>query len=136
MKFEEELKKINIKIEELIAFSEEKEIDLTGEINKLEKKREILLKETYTNLTSWQKVSVARHPKRPYTLNYIENIVEDFVELHGDRLFKDDPAIVGGIGKIDGNRFVIIGHQKGRDMDSNIYRNFGMANPEGYRKAL
>jgi len=136
MKFEEELKKINVRIEELKVFSEEKEIDLISEINKLEMKRDQLLKDTYANLSSWEKVSIARHPKRPYTLDYIEHIVENFEELHGDRLFGDDPAIVGGIGKIDGNRFVIIGHQKGRDMDSNIYRNFGMANPEGYRKAL
>ncbi len=136
MKFEKELKKIEIKIGELEDFSKEKDIDLSGEITRLKVEKEKLLEETYKNLSSWEKVSVARHPKRPYTLDYIEHIVEDFEELHGDRLFKDDPAIVGGIGKIDGKRFVIIGHQKGREMESNIYRNFGMANPEGYRKAL
>lgn len=136
MEFEKKLKDIEIKIDELKEFSKEKEIDLSAEIEKLEAEKEMVLAETYKNLSSWERVSVARHPKRPYTLDYIEHIVEDFEELHGDRLFKDDPAIVGGIGKIDGNRFVIIGHQKGRDMESNIYRNFGMANPEGYRKAL
>jgi len=136
MEFEKKLKDIETKIDELKEFSKEKEIDLSAEIEKLEAEKEIVLKETYKNLSSWERVSVARHPKRPYTLDYIEHIVEDFEELHGDRLFKDDPAIVGGIGKIDGKRFVIIGHQKGRDMESNIYRNFGMANPEGYRKAL
>jgi acetyl-CoA carboxylase carboxyl transferase subunit alpha len=136
MEFEKKLKDIEIKIGELEEFSKEKEIDLSAEIEKLKAEKEKMLVETYKNLSSWERVSVARHPKRPYTLDYIEHIVEDFEELHGDRLFKDDPAIVGGIGKIDGNRFVIIGHQKGRDMESNIYRNFGMANPEGYRKAL
>ena len=136
MEFEKKLKDIEIKIDELKEFSKEKEIDLSAEIEKLEAEKELILSETYKNLSSWEKVSVARHPKRPYTLDYIGHIVEDFEELHGDRLFKDDPAIVGGIGKIDGKRFVIIGHQKGRDMESNIYRNFGMANPEGYRKAL
>lgn len=136
MEFEKKLKDIEIKIDELKEFSKEKGIDLSAEIEKLEAEKELVLSETYKNLSSWEKVSVARHPKRPYTLDYIEQIVEDFEELHGDRLFKDDPAIVGGIGKIDGKRFVIIGHQKGRDMESNIYRNFGMANPEGYRKAL
>ncbi len=136
MEFEKKLKDIELKISELKEFSKEKEIDLSIEIEKLEAEKELVLVETYKNLSSWERVSVARHPKRPYTLDYIEHIVEDFEELHGDRLFKDDPAIVGGIGKIDGKRFVIIGHQKGRDMESNIYRNFGMANPEGYRKAL
>jgi len=136
MEFEKKLKDIEKKISELKEFSKEKEIDLSIEIEKLEVEKKMMLVETYKNLSSWERVSVARHPKRPYTLDYIEHIVEDFEELHGDRLFKEDPAIVGGIGKIDGKRFVIIGHQKGRDMESNIYRNFGMANPEGYRKAL
>jgi acetyl-CoA carboxylase carboxyl transferase subunit alpha len=136
MKFEKKLKDIRAKIEELELFSKDKGIDLSHEVTKLKKEEKELFEETYKNLSSWEKVSVARHPKRPYTLDYIEYIVEDFEELHGDRLFKDDPAIVGGIGKINGNRFVIIGHQKGRDMESNIYRNFGMANPEGYRKAM
>ncbi|OQY41374.1 MAG: acetyl-CoA carboxylase carboxyl transferase subunit alpha [Fusobacteriia bacterium 4572_74] len=135
-KIEKKLKDIEKKISELKEFSKEKEIDLSIEIEKLEVEKKMMLVETYKNLSSWERVSVARHPKRPYTLDYIEHIVEDFEELHGDRLFKEDPAIVGGIGKIDGKRFVIIGHQKGRDMESNIYRNFGMANPEGYRKAL
>jgi len=136
MEFEKNLKNIKVKIEELKKFSKDKEIDLSLEIKKLEAEKEKMAIEIYKNLSSWERVLVARHPRRPYTLDYIERIVEDFEELHGDRLFKDDPAIIGGIGKIDGKRFVIIGHQKGRDMESNIYRNFGMANPEGYRKAL
>lgn len=93
-------------------------------------------KEIYGNLTAWQKVQVARHPERPYTLNYIENICEEFEELHGDRLFGDDKAIVGGLGKIDGQTVMIIGHQKGANTKARQYRNFGMANPEGYRKAM
>ena len=136
MEFEKNLKNIKVKIEELKKFSKDKEIDLSLEIKKLEAEKEKMAIEIYKNLSSWERVLVARHPRRPYTLDYIERIVEDFEELHGDRLFKDDPAIIGGIGKIDGKRFIIIGHQKGRDMESNIYRNFGMANPEGYRKAL
>lgn len=93
-------------------------------------------KEIYGNLTAWQKVQVARHPERPYTLNYIENICDEFEELHGDRLFGDDKAIVGGLGKIDGQTVMIIGHQKGANTKARQYRNFGMANPEGYRKAM
>lgn len=90
----------------------------------------------YKDLEVWDKIKLARHPKRPYTLDYIEIMVEDFVELHGDRLFGDDNAIVGGLGKIDGQKFVVIGTQKGRDIESNLYRNFGYPKPEGYRKAL
>jgi len=136
MEFEKILGKIEKKIKELKNFSKEKEIDLSNEIEKLEKEKEQKLEELYKELNPWEKVQVARNPKRPYTLDYIERIVTNWVELHGDRLMGDDPAIVGGIGKIDGQKFMVIGHQKGRDMDSNLYRNFGMANPEGYRKAL
>jgi acetyl-CoA carboxylase carboxyl transferase subunit alpha len=117
-------------------FSEEKGIDLSGEISKFVAERDEKLKEIYKNLSSWDKVFVSRHPERPYTLDYIENIATDFIELHGDRLFKDDPAIVGGFCKIDGKKVLIVGHQKGRTTEEKIYRNFGMANPEGYRKAL
>ena len=106
------------------------------EIEKFKKSRNEKLKTIYKNLDSWDKVFVARHPQRPYTLDYIENMTTDFLELHGDRLFKDDPAIVGGFCKIDGKKVLIVGHQKGRTTDEKIYRNFGMANPEGYRKAL
>ena len=134
--FEKEIIEIEKKIEELEKFSEEKGIDLSGEIEKFKKSRNEKLKTIYKNLDSWDKVFVARHPQRPYTLDYIENMTTDFLELHGDRLFKDDPAIVGGFCKIDGKKVLIVGHQKGRTTDEKIYRNFGMANPEGYRKAL
>ncbi|MCI5725629.1 acetyl-CoA carboxylase carboxyltransferase subunit alpha, partial [Fusobacterium sp.] len=136
MQFEFEIEEIQHKIDELTRFSEEKEIDLSDEINKLKDKRDIALKVLYDDLSDWQRVAVSRHPARPYTLDYIEMITEDFVELHGDRLFKDDPAIVGGLCKIDGKKFMVIGHQKGRTMKEKVFRNFGMANPEGYRKAL
>lgn len=136
MQFEYEIEEIQHKIDELIKFSEEKEIDLSEEINKLKDQRDISLKNLYDNLSDWQRVSVSRHPARPYTMDYIELITDDFIELHGDRLFRDDPAIVGGLAKIDGKNFMIIGHQKGRTMQEKVFRNFGMANPEGYRKAL
>lgn len=136
MQFEYEIEEIQHKIDELTKFSEEKGIDLTEEIEKLKDQKNIALKVLYDSLSDWQRVSVSRHPLRPYTLDYIEMITENFVELHGDRLFKDDPAIVGGLCKIEGKKFMIIGHQKGRTMKEKVYRNFGMANPEGYRKAL
>lgn len=134
--FEKEIVELDNKIVEMKKFSEEKGIDLSGEISKFVADRDKKLKEIYKNLSSWDKVFVSRHPERPYTLDYIENIATDFIELHGDRLFKDDPAIVGGFCKIDGKKVLIVGHQKGRTTEEKIYRNFGMANPEGYRKAL
>lgn len=134
--FEKEIVELENKIVEMKKFSEEKGIDLSGEISKFLAERDEKLKEIYKNLSSWDKVFVSRHPERPYTLDYIENIATDFIELHGDRLFKDDPAIVGGFCKIDGKKVLIVGHQKGRTTEEKIYRNFGMANPEGYRKAL
>ncbi len=136
MEFEKELEILSNKLSELKKFSEEKEIDLSNEIDKLEKELNIKIEEVYKNLNPWEKSQVARHPNRPHTLDYVKYIAEDFVELHGDRLFGDDPAIVGGLCKIDGEKFVIIGHQKGNNLEENLYRNFGMANPEGYRKAL
>lgn len=134
--FEKEIVELDNKIAEMKKFSDEKGINLSSEIAKFETERDKKLKEIYQNLTSWDKVFVSRHPERPYTLDYIENIATNFVELHGDRLFKDDPAIVGGFCKIDGKKVLIVGHQKGRTTEEKIYRNFGMANPEGYRKAL
>lgn len=134
--FEKEIVELDNKIAEMKKFSEDKGIDLSGEIAKFETERDEKLKNIYDGLTSWDKVFVSRHPERPYTLDYIENIATDFIELHGDRLFKDDPAIVGGFCKIDGKKVLIVGHQKGRTTEEKIYRNFGMANPEGYRKAL
>ena len=136
MQFEFQIEDIERKIEELKKFAEEKEIDLSDEINKLKDQRDISLKMLYDDLTDYQRVSVSRHQARPYTLDYIKYITTDFVELHGDRLFRDDPAIGGGLCKIDGIKFMIIGHQKGRTVEEKVYRNFGMANPEGYRKAL
>ncbi len=114
----------------------EKKIDLSAEIKKLEDKLEHLKKDTYVNLTAWQKVQLARHPLRPYTLDYISMIMSDFVELHGDRLFSDDKAMICGLAKLDKKKVIVIGHQKGRDTKENLKRNFGCAHPEGYRKAL
>ncbi|ALQ39915.1 acetyl-CoA carboxyl transferase [Fusobacterium hwasookii ChDC F174] len=136
MQFEFQIEELENKIAELEKFAKEKEVDLSDEINKLEDQRKIALKVLYDDLTDYQRVMVSRHPERPYTLDYINYITTDFVELHGDRLFRDDPAIVGGLCKIDGKNFMIIGHQKGRTMQEKVFRNFGMANPEGYRKAL
>lgn len=136
MQFEFQIEELEHKIEELNKFAQEKEIDLSDEINKLKDQRDIALKMLYDDLTDYQRVTVSRHPERPYTLDYINYITEDFIELHGDRLFRDDPAIVGGLCKIDGKKFMVIGHQKGRTMQEKVHRNFGMANPEGYRKAL
>lgn len=128
-------------LEEDLASAREQFEKGNKEVNKetiqdLEEKIRKLKKDLYSNLTGWQKVQISRHPSRPYTLDYINNISEDFVELHGDRLCKDDKAIVGGLGMIDGQSVMFIGHQKGRNTKSRQYRNFGMANPEGYRKAL
>ncbi|MBC2850727.1 acetyl-CoA carboxylase carboxyltransferase subunit alpha [Cetobacterium sp. 8H] len=136
MKFSNEILDLENKISELKNFSKEKKIDLSSEVEKLSRERDELLKISYAEMTDWDRVSIARHPERPYTLDYIENMTEDFVELHGDRLCKDDAAIVGGLCKIDGQKVMIVGHQKGRTIEENIFRNFGMASPEGYRKAL
>ncbi len=134
--FEKPLEELEYKIEELKKLSDGSEIDIASEIRSLEKKAKNLRSEIFSKLSPWHKTLLARHPERPYTLDYINMIVEDFVELHGDRRFADDPAVVGGIGKIDGIAMVIIGHQKGRGTRERIIRNFGQPNPEGYRKAL
>jgi len=110
--------------------------DISKELAQFEEKVTQIKKNIYSNLTRWQKVQLARHPERPYTLDYIYTLTKDFVELHGDRHYRDDKAIIGGFAKIDEYKVMIIGTQKGRDTKSNLYRNFGMANPEGYRKAL
>ena len=136
MKFNSEILDLETKIIELKNFSKEKNIDLSLEIEKLSKQRDEYLKAAYEDLTDWDRVAIARHPERPYTLDYIENMTTDFIELHGDRLCKDDATIVGGLCKIDGKKVMIVGHQKGRTIEENIFRNFGMASPEGYRKAL
>ncbi|MDA3860239.1 MAG: acetyl-CoA carboxylase carboxyltransferase subunit alpha [Melioribacteraceae bacterium] len=134
LEFEKPIIELEKKIQEMKEYEEN--LDIKEEIAKLEEKVVILKKSVFSNLTRWQRVQLARHPERPYTLDYIYLMTDDFVELHGDRLYGDDKAIIGGFAKIDGQKVMIIGHQKGRDTKSNVYRNFGMANPEGYRKAL
>ncbi|MDD5692518.1 MAG: acetyl-CoA carboxylase carboxyltransferase subunit alpha [Candidatus Omnitrophica bacterium] len=134
--FEKPIIELEKKIQELKTFISEKKIDLSSEVKKLEEKLEHLRKDTYTNLTPWQRVQLARHQQRPYTLDYINMIMSDFVELHGDRLFGDDKALVCGLAKIDKKKILVMGHQKGRDTKENLKRNFGCAHPEGYRKAL
>ena len=134
--FEKPLEELETKIEELKKLSDGTEIDIASEIKRLEKKAKEIRSDIFSHLTPWQKNMIARHPERPYTLDYINLIIQDFIELHGDRKFGDDPAIVGGIGKINGNPVVVIGHQKGRGTKERILRNFGQPNPEGYRKAL
>lgn len=134
--FEKPIVELEKKVHDLKSFMSEKKIDLSSEIKKLEEKLEHLKKDTYVNLSAWQKVQLARHPLRPYTLDYISLIMSDFVELHGDRLFGDDKAMICGLAKIDKKKVVVIGHQKGRDTKENLKRNFGCAHPEGYRKAL
>lgn len=134
--FEKPVIELEKKILSLKVSAEHSKIDFSSEIAELEEKKEKLKKEIYGSLTSWQKVMLARHPSRPYTLDYIKIICENFVELHGDRAFGDDPALVCGLATIDNKPVVVIGHQKGRTIQENIDRNFGMAHPEGYRKAL
>lgn len=134
LEFEKPIADLELKIAEMRELS--KTIDLGEQIAELESKVEELRSDIYTNLTRWQRVQVARHPDRPYSLDYFQNTFRDFVEIHGDRAFGDDPAIVAGFATLGKRSVAVIGHQKGRDTKSNIYRNFGMPNPEGYRKAL
>ncbi len=134
--FEKPVQELAAKLYELEGFSKEQDIDVSHEIDRMKEKIKATREQIYSNLTSWQKVQVARHPERPYTLDYIKNMTTDFVEIHGDRIHKDDRAIIGGFAKIDGQKVMIIGSQKGRDTKSNLICNFGCAYPEGYRKAL
>ncbi|NMB26105.1 MAG: acetyl-CoA carboxylase carboxyltransferase subunit alpha [Firmicutes bacterium] len=134
--WEKPLYELELRIEELQKFTAEKDIDLSREIATLEKRAEYLRREIYESLSAWQQVLLARHPKRPTTLDYIELIFDDFYEFHGDRNYRDDPAIVGGLAVFDGLPVTVIGPQKGRDTKENIRRNFGLPHPEGYRKAL
>ncbi|MBY0085531.1 acetyl-CoA carboxylase carboxyl transferase subunit alpha [Brevibacillus sp. M2.1A] len=136
LSFEKPLVELQDKIKELRRFTEEKGIDFSDEVQRLEQKSKELAVQIYGNLTPWQRVQLARHPERPTTLDYIQLLFTDFIEVHGDRLFGDDHSIVGGIAKLDGRPVTVIGHQKGKDTKDNIKRNFGMAHPEGYRKAL
>jgi len=132
--FEKPIFELELKLAEMKKVSDN--LDIACEIKIIEDKVETLKESIYKGLTRWQRVQLARHPERPYTLDYIYMMTQNFIELHGDRTFGDDKAIVGGFAKIDNYKVMIIGHQKGRDTKSNLYRNFGMPNPEGYRKAL
>lgn len=133
LEFEKPIVELESKIEEMKALADT--LDIQPQIDDLEKQIEILRSEIYRDLTRWQRVQIARHPDRPYTLDYITHCFTDFVELHGDRAYRDDPAIVAGLATLNGRHVMVMGHQKGRDTKSNLYRNFGMPNPEGYRKA-
>jgi acetyl-CoA carboxylase carboxyl transferase subunit alpha len=134
--FEKPIADLESKLSDMQQLAIENDVDVTDAVKSLEDKIKTLKKETYQNLTRWQRVQVSRHPDRPYTLDYIEYIADKFIELHGDRAVKDDKAMIGGLAEIDGQSVMIIGHQKGRNTKQRQYRNFGMANPDGYRKAL
>ncbi len=134
--FEQPIAELDAKIEELRYVGDDSEININEEIIRLQKRSDELIESIFSSLSAWQYSQVARHPQRPYTLDYIERIFTDFEELHGERSFADDPAIVCGIARLEGIPVTIIGHQKGRDTNDRIYRNYGMPKPEGYRKAL
>ena len=135
--FELPIKELEEQLEKCVIIGKESEVDVTSTCKEINKKLEQTKKDIYKNLTAWQRVQLSRHPNRPYTLDYIRSICGDtFLELHGDRGFKDDKAMVGGLGKVNGQSFMIVGQQKGYNTKTRQYRNFGMANPEGYRKAL
>ena len=134
--FEQPIADLETKIEELRFVQDDSAVDISEEISRLEVKRQALTKDVYSKLTPWQIAQVARHANRPYTLDYVEHIFTDFTELHGDRAFADDKAIIGGMARFNGRSCMVIGHQKGRDTKEKIVRNFGMPRPEGYRKAL
>jgi len=134
--FEQPIAELEAKIEELRFVQDDSALDISEEIRRLQKKSQTLTKDIYAKLNAWQVSQVARHPQRPYTLDYVQGLFTDFVELHGDRAYADDAAIVGGMARFNGEPVMVIGHQKGRDTKEKIYRNFGMPRPEGYRKAL
>jgi acetyl-CoA carboxylase carboxyl transferase subunit alpha len=136
LEFERDIAEIEARIKSLLDLADRKGIDVSGEIEVLRDKVEQLREETYQSLKPIEQVQVARHPRRPYTLDYVERCFTDWVELHGDRGYRDDEAIVGGWARLNGDTVMVIGHQKGRDMKENLRRNFGMPHPEGYRKAL
>jgi acetyl-CoA carboxylase carboxyl transferase subunit alpha len=133
--FEQPIAELEAKIEELRYLGSDAALNISDEIGRLRKKSEELTRSIFASLTPWQVSQLARHPQRPYTLDYVDRIFTEFQELHGDRAYADDPAIVGGVGRLDGRAVVILGHQKGRDTRDKIHRNFGMPRPEGYRKA-
>lgn len=134
--FEQPIAELEAKIEELRLVGDDNEINIGEEIARLEAKSQSLTRSIFSNLNAWQIAQIARHPQRPYTLDYVDRIFTDFHELHGDRAFADDAAIVGGVARLEGKPVVLIGHQKGRDTNEKVRRNFGMPRPEGYRKAL
>jgi acetyl-CoA carboxylase carboxyl transferase subunit alpha len=134
--FEQSVSELENKIEQLRYVQDDSALDISDEIGRLQKKSQTLTKDIYAKLTPWQISQVSRHPQRPYTLDYIQHLFTDFEELHGDRNYADDPAIVGGLARFNGKSVMVIGHQKGRDTKERQYRNFGMPRPEGYRKAM
>jgi len=134
--FEKPIAELQQQIEKVKQVEDKNNLDMSATVAELEEKLHATQKEIYSNLNGWQKVQISRHPERPYTLQYIELMCDDFIELHGDRTFGDDKAIVGGFGTINGQTVMIIGHQKGKNTKDRQFRNFGMPNPEGYRKAL
>jgi acetyl-CoA carboxylase carboxyl transferase subunit alpha len=136
LEFEQPIAELETKIEELRFVQDDSAVDISEEIERLQKKSQALLKDIYAKLTPWQVSQLARHPQRPYTLDYIADIFTDFHELHGDRAFADDLSIVGGLARFNGQPVMVLGHQKGRDTKERTLRNFGMCKPEGYRKAL
>ncbi|MBR2905698.1 MAG: acetyl-CoA carboxylase carboxyl transferase subunit alpha, partial [Lentisphaeria bacterium] len=133
--FEKPIYELEAKLAEWEKLDAEQSMNFSDELKMLRKKIEETKKEVYSNLTPWQRVLLARHPARPYTLDYVERIFTDFMEFHGDRRYADDPAIVGGFAKLDGKNVMVIGTQKGRNTKENVFRNFGCPHPEGYRKA-
>jgi acetyl-CoA carboxylase carboxyl transferase subunit alpha len=135
LEFEQPIAELEAKIDELRYVGDDSEINISEEVARLKAKSESLTKSIFSKLSAWQIAQVARHPMRPYTADYIELIAPDFQELHGDRMYADDPAIIGGIGRLDGRPVMMIGHQKGRDTKERVRRNYGMPKPEGYRKA-
>ncbi len=134
--FEQPIAELEAKIDELRFVGDDSEVNISDEVARLEAKSRALTSSIFASLNAWQIAQLARHPQRPYTRDYVERVFSDFQELHGDRKFKDDPAIVGGLARLEGEPLVVIGHQKGRDTRAKVLRNFGMPRPEGYRKAL
>ena len=136
LNFEQPIAELEARIDELRFVGDDAEINISDEIERLKKKKDSLIRSLFSNLGAWQIAQLARHPRRPYMLDYIGNCFEDFQELHGDRMYSDDHALVGGLARVQGQAVVVLGHQKGRDTKDRVYRNYGMASPEGYRKAL
>jgi acetyl-CoA carboxylase carboxyl transferase subunit alpha len=136
LEFEQPIAELEARIDALKFVGEDSELNISEEIARLKNKSETLTRSIFSNLSAWQVAQLARHPQRPYTLDYLEKIFTDFQELHGDRMYADDHSLVGGLARLEGEPVVIIGHQKGRDTKERVWRNYGMARPEGYRKAL